>query len=101
MVCCPAGRPGRLSASFSSSIWSPFSVALTLLALVLLLVLPSAAAAGTLAGRVLDPADRPVPTARVAIMRGAAVVAIIESSAEGRFGPVTLPASQIRSQGPA
>jgi len=47
---------------------------------------------GTLAGRVVDPRAQPVVRAQVLVVRGDTVVATADTHADGRFGPLTLPA---------
>jgi outer membrane cobalamin receptor len=52
--------------------------------------------ADTLRGRVVDSQQRPVAAADVIVLRGASVVTTIKTQADGRFGPVTLPAGDYR-----
>ena len=78
MICRAPGHSGR---SFSFSI---------LLLVVGVLLLPAPGLADTLRGRVLDPADRPVAAARVVVVRGQMVVATVDTSVDGRFGPIAL-----------
>jgi len=58
---------------------------------VFLLLLAASSAAGTLKGRVTDPAGRPVAHASVLITRGQSLVAGIPTSGDGSFGPLDLP----------
>ena len=62
------------------------------LALLSLLISVSPAFAESLRGRVTDPQSRPVAHAQVLIVRGTSVIATATTTADGRFGPVTLPA---------
>lgn len=62
--------------------------------LVFALAWPAAAFADVLAGRVVDPQDRPVAHARVLVVRGATVIATLATDSSGRFGPITLPAGE-------
>jgi outer membrane cobalamin receptor len=57
----------------------------------ILLLIASAASAGDLRGRVLDPQDRPVVAADVMVLRGALVIGSARTGADGRFGPLALP----------
>src|SRR5690606_825590 len=50
----------------------------------------SPAAADTLQGRVLDPSGQPVAVARVLVLRGQNVVSSTTTTADGRYGPITL-----------
>ena len=65
---------------------------LSLSVLISILVLPISAHADTLRGRVVDPDARPVAHALVIVTAGTSVVASVRTSADGRFGPVRLPA---------
>jgi outer membrane cobalamin receptor len=51
---------------------------------------PAVAFADTLSGRVVDPDKRPVGGANVIVLRRGAVVATAKTTADGRFGPLTL-----------
>jgi outer membrane cobalamin receptor len=54
------------------------------------LIAVASAAAETLQGRVLDPAGRPVASAEVLLLRGQTVAASARTTADGRYGPVTV-----------
>ena len=54
----------------------------------------ASAFADSLRGRVVDPDSRPVADARVIVVRGAVVVTTATSGADGRFGPIDLPAGE-------
>lgn len=43
-------------------------------------------------GKVLDPQNRPVARAQVLLVRGETIIATSSTDAEGRYGPVTIPA---------
>lgn len=68
---------------------------LCLLASVLVLTLSAApAAADTLQGRVFDPAGEAIAAAQVLILSGQNVVASTTTTADGRYGPLPLPAGR-------
>jgi outer membrane cobalamin receptor len=83
MLCRSLGLSGR-SASFSRSILVTF---LFLVCSTLAL----RASAGTLRGRVVDPHARAVVGADVLVLRAGAIITRVATTADGRFGPVTLP----------
>ena len=58
------------------------------------LLVPAAAAAQTLRGRVVDPDARPVGHASVIVLHANAVVTTAETRADGRFGPLPLPTGE-------
>jgi outer membrane cobalamin receptor len=60
-----------------------------------ILFLPSLAAAQTVAGRALDPQDRPVAGARVIVLDDTRVVAVTTTTADGRFGPLAVAADTV------
>jgi outer membrane cobalamin receptor len=60
-----------------------------------LITAPAAAASDGLSGRVVDPQQRPVAGAQVLVLRGAAVVATVTTTADGRYGPLQLPAGDV------
>jgi outer membrane cobalamin receptor len=78
MNCRTPGDVRRLIVSF-----------VTTVALVLVTVV--SASADNVQGRVLDPAGRPVASAEVVLLRGQTVVASTMTTADGRYGPVTVP----------
>lgn len=83
MTRCPRGLSGRIPALLVR----PFVLALALVA-----AAAAPARAQAVAGRVVDPDQRPVAAARVLVLHDAAVVASTLSRADGRFGPIDLPA---------
>ena len=60
--------------------------------LVTALALPASADAQDLRGRAVDPQNRPVASADVLVLRGGRVVFSARTAADGRFGPLVLPA---------
>jgi outer membrane cobalamin receptor len=65
-----------------------------LFAFVLVLSSSAPAFADTVRGRVLDPGKLPVRHAQVLVVSGGTVVAVASTSADGSFGPLTLPAGK-------
>ncbi|MEZ5316335.1 MAG: TonB-dependent receptor [Vicinamibacterales bacterium] len=104
MTRVPRGRSGRhLSIPFSIRRFVRAGAAVragtacaaatrAVLVLALVLLTAGAALAETLAGRVRDPHDRPVPGARVLVLRAGIVVATATTRRDGGFGPIDLPA---------
>ena len=86
MLCRSFGRSGR-SASLSRSFL------ITFLFLVCT-AFGSRALAGPLSGRVVDPHAKAIVGADVLVLRAGAVITRITTVADGRFGPVTLPAGR-------
>ncbi len=63
-------------------------------AFLLIFAIATAASADVVRGRVLDPQDRPVGHVQVLIVRDSTVVATATTAADGRFGPLTVPAGE-------
>ncbi len=62
------------------------------LAFLILLLSATAAFADSIRGRVTDPQSKPVAGARVLVSRGTAIVATAITAADGRYGPIAVPA---------